>query len=153
MAINQSVALSELIAYVNEIRNDRDVMEFINVVKDVPDVQRTSNLVPAKPMLSLLGQVLTVEADAYHPAFPAACSKLSIETLQSVVRRADGISMQRGAAVMTNLGGSLMLNPVALAVLAREGIDVLIVHDFQECLDDQVNYTPSAYFVTEHFVL
>lgn len=151
MAIQQSAALRQLIAFVNELRADNEVMDFVKVVKDVDDVQRTSPLVPAIPMVRLLTQVLTVECDGYHPAFPAGCSKLGIEKLMSVTQRAEEISTPD--AVMTNVGGALMVNPVALAMLAEEGISVLISHDAQDYVDEPDTYVPSVYYVTKQFVL
>ncbi|KVP96902.1 hypothetical protein WJ97_13840 [Burkholderia ubonensis] len=150
MVIQQSAALLQLIAFINEIRNDSDLMNFIKVVKDVEEVQR-GELVPALPMLQLLGQVLTPGNKAYHPAFPADCAKLDIEKLESVTRRAEALSTRE--AVMTNMHGALMVNPVALAMLAQEGISVLIKHHCEEYGDEPDTYIPSVYYVTKNFVL
>ncbi|MBU9200093.1 hypothetical protein KTD31_01580 [Burkholderia multivorans] len=151
MAIQQSAALLKLIDFIKALRSDSDVMDFVKTVKGVDEVQRGSTLVPALPMLQLLTQVLTVEGDAFHPDFSPVCSKFNIEKLKSIAQRADEISVRE--AVMTNLGGAMMVNPVAFAMLAAEGISVVITHDCEDYADEADIYVPSVYYVTKDFVL
>lgn len=152
MALQQSAAMLQLISFINEIRMDKEVMAFLQAAKDVEVLQYRSDMLSAKPMLQLLGQVLEVGDQAYDAGFPAECARLlSIEKLKSIVTRAEALATP--AAVMSNMGAAFLVNPVALAMFAHEGISVSILHECEDYRDEQDCYVPAVRYVTKHFVL
>ena len=125
-----------------------EVQAFLQVVKEVEDVRYNDDLLPC---LQFLDNVLAAGDDAYHCGFPEACKQLRIAKLRYVVFRAQELS--GGAAIMSNNGSVITLNPVALAMLAQNGISVSIHHDCQDFMEAPEDYTPHVRYITKNFVI
>lgn len=159
MAITQSAAVFQLIAFVDEIRNDAELMAALKSVPSVEEFHHYSPMVAKLPFLNILdgllcgpsNQPMTAENMVHSESCPAEFKKLSIAKLLSVIQKAEALNTN--AAVLTEMGGCIMVNPVSMAMLAQAGIGVSIIHDVQNYLDEQSTYMPQVVYVTEHFVL
>jgi hypothetical protein len=145
MALQQSAAMLQIIGFFQELQADAEFMAFINEAAKY-DVRWESGMVPRIPCLGLLGQLLTEEG-AYEPEASELGKVLSPEKLLAIVKRAD--ELDGPAAVMSNVGSALMVNPVSMAMLAQQGISVVIAHDAQDYLDEQDVYEPMVCYVSE----